>query len=293
MIQQKLKGTGVALVTPFTKDGQIDYPALDKLINHCIAGGVEYLVSLGTTGESVTLSKDEKIQVLEYTIQANNGRVPLVAGFGGNNTAELVSEISKFHFKGVDAILSVSPYYNKPTQAGIYAHYKSVAEASPVPVLLYNVPGRTGSNVKAETAIKLGEDFKNIIGIKEAAGDFAQAMQLAKYKPKDFLLISGDDNITMGLIAYGFDGVISVVGQAFPAIFTSMVRASLSGDFAKARDLHYKLNDITDMLFAEGNPAGVKHALRHLGVCNDTVRLPLVGLSQQLQQKLSSAIDEL
>lgn len=294
MIRSKLKGTGVALVTPFTKSGDIDYPGLEKLIDHCIKGGVEYVVSLGTTGESVTLLPEEKFDVLNFTIEKTAKRVPVIAGFGGNNTHYLIRhEIEEFHFKGVDAILSVSPAYNKPTQEGIFQHYKAVAAASPVPVILYNVPGRTSSNIKAETTLRLATEVHNIIGIKEASGDFGQCMQLVKNKPKDFLLISGDDNITLGLMAYGFDGVISVVGQAFPEIFTGMVRHCLKGDFVSARNEHYKLNDITDMLFADGNPAGVKAALEILGVCQKHVRMPLVDISATLRTKLEAAISGL
>ncbi|MCX6199065.1 MAG: 4-hydroxy-tetrahydrodipicolinate synthase [Bacteroidetes bacterium] len=292
MIQTKLRGTGVALVTPFTKKGKIDYKGLGKLIDHCIDGGVEYLVSLGTTGESVTLSKEEKAEVLRYTVEQNKGRVLVVAGFGGNNTAEIISELQTANLKGVDAVLSVSPSYNKPTQEGIYQHYKAVAAASPKPIILYNVPGRTASNMKAETTLRLAE-LKNIIGIKEASGDFNQCMQIVKGKPKNFLVISGDDNITLGLIAYGFDGVISVAGQAFPKIFTEMVRKSLANDMPEARKLHYKLNHITDMLFAEGNPAGVKCALEILGVCESHVRLPLVPVSKELKNKIHKAINGL
>lgn len=292
MIQSKLRGTGVALITPFTKTGEVDYAGLENLINHCITGGVEYLVSLGTTGESVNLSKEEKLEVLNFTVEKNAGRVPVVAGFGGNSTHGVIKDIEHFPFKGVDAVLSVSPFYNKPTQEGIFQHYKAIAASSPKPVILYNVPGRTASNMTAVTTLRLAE-VGNIIGMKEASGDFNQCMQLAKNKPKDFLLISGDDNITLGLIAYGSDGVISVVGQAFPAIFTEMVRQSLAGDFAKARALHYKLNDITDMLFAEGNPGGVKCALELLGVCRSELRLPLVPISDALRNKMKEAIKAL
>lgn len=293
MIQSKLRGTGVALVTPFNSKAEIDFSGLGKVINHCIDGGVEYVVSLGTTGESVNLSKEEKLEVLNYTISEVKGRVPVVAGFGGNSTHEVLKYIEKFHFNGVDAILSVSPYYNKPTQDGIIAHYKAIAAAAPRPIILYNVPGRTGSNMKAETTLRLANESENIIGMKEASGDFGQCMQIAKHKPKDFLLISGDDNITLGLIAYGMDGVISVVGQAFPKIFTEMVRQSLKGNFDKARELHYKLNDITDMLFAEGNPGGVKYALEVLGICESHLRLPLYPISEAIKAKMRKAIGEL
>lgn len=292
MIQSKLKGTGVALVTPFTSTGDVDFAGLEKLINHCITGGVEYLVSLGTTGESVTLTDDEKTDILNFTIEKNAGRVPLVAGFGGNNTRGIIKDIERFHFKGIDAILSASPSYNKPTQEGIYQHYKAIAKASPRPVILYNVPSRTASNMQAATTLRLSE-LDNIIGMKEASGDFGQCMQLVKNRPKDFLLISGDDNVTLGLVAYGFDGVVSVVGQAFPKIFSEMTRQSLVGNFVHARQLHYQLNDITDMLFAEGNPGGVKYALQLLGVCDNHVRLPLVEISDSLKKRMKQAVDNL
>jgi 4-hydroxy-tetrahydrodipicolinate synthase len=293
MIKNKLRGTGVALVTPFNPQGEIDFAGLGKVIDHSIKGGVEYLVSLGTTGESVVLSKEEKQEVLKFTVAHNAGRVPVVAGFGGNNTAELIKDIKAQDFRGIDAILSVSPYYNKPTQQGIIAHYKAVAAASPLPILLYNVPGRTGSNIAAATALQLAREESNIIGIKEASGDFTQAMQLVKNAPEDFLVISGDDNITLGLIAYGFHGVISVVGQAFPTIFTEMVRKALAGNFNEAKALHYKLNDITDMLFAEGNPGGVKFALELQGVCESHLRLPLVSISDTLKDKMKKAAPQL
>jgi 4-hydroxy-tetrahydrodipicolinate synthase len=293
MIQSKLRGTGVALVTPFTKSGDVDYSGLEKLINHCIEGGVEYLVSLGTTGESVTLGSEEKFDILNFTIEKNSGRVGLVAGFGGNDTDGVIRDIERFHFNGVDAILSVSPAYNKPTQEGIFQHYKAIAKVAPRPVILYNVPGRTSSNMLASTTLRLANEVDNIVGMKEASGDFNQCMQIIKNRPKDFIVMSGDDNITLGLIAYGFDGVISVVGQAFPRIFTDMVRMALKGNFEEARKLHYQLNDITDMLFMEGNPAGVKFALEYLGVCRSQVRLPLVGISEELKEKMKKAIDRL
>ncbi len=292
MIQSKLRGTGVALVTPFTKNGAVDFNGLEKVIDYSIKGGVEYVVSLGTTGESVNLDKQEKLDILKFTIEKTAGRVPVIAGFGGNSTHQVIKDIEQFHFKGVDAILSVSPYYNKPTQNGIIEHYKAVAAAAPRPVILYNVPGRTASNMLASTTLRLAE-VPNIIGMKEASGDFNQCMQIAKNKPKDFLLVSGDDNITLGLLAYGFDGVISVVGQAFPKIFTEMVRQGLKGNFEEAKALHYKLNDITDMLFAEGNPGGVKYALEVLGVCESHLRLPLVNISNELKKRMKSAIDKL
>jgi 4-hydroxy-tetrahydrodipicolinate synthase len=289
MIQKKLKGSGVALVTPFKANGDVDFNGLGKLIDHCINGGIEYLVSLGTTGESATLSKEEKLEILNYTIEYNKGRVPLVAGFGGNDTRAVIKDIEGFHFKGIDAILSVSPYYSKPTQAGIIAHYKAIAIAAPRPVILYNVPGRTGANMTAETTIALSAE-KNIIGIKEASGHLGQCMQIVMNTPKEFLKISGDDNITLPLIALGFDGVISVSGQGFPKQFSQMVRESLRDDFAAARKLHYQLVDITDMLFAEGNPGGIKYVLELLGICESTMRLPLVSISDALKVKIKKEL---
>lgn len=279
-------GTGVAMVTPFDADGQVDYQGLKNLINHLIDGGVEYLVSLGTTGESVTLSKEEKKKIWAYTAQINNGRVNLVAGIGGNNTQEIVEEVKSFDTNGYDAILSASPNYNKPTQEGIYQHYKAIAQASPLPVILYNVPGRTGSNVAAETTVRLAHDFKNIIGIKEASGNFDQLNQIMRDKPKEFLLISGDDPITLPMIALGGVGIISVVGNALPRQLSDMTRLCLQGDFKAAQKGHSDLIDFTRMLFAEGNPAGVKTALKYLGICGDGVRLPLVQVSTKLAEKI-------
>jgi len=288
MIQEKLKGSGVALVTPFKANGDVDFNGLGKLIDHCINGGIEYLVSLGTTGESATLSKEEKMEVLDYTIEYNKGRVPIVAGFGGNDTRAIIKDIEGFHFKGIDAILSVSPYYSKPTQAGIFAHYKAIADLAPRPVLLYNVPGRTSMNVSAETTIALSHE-KNIIGIKEASGNFGQCMQIVMNTPKEFLKISGDDNLTLPLLSLGFDGVISVSGQGFPKVFSQMVREGLKGELETARRLHYKLVDVTDMLFLEGNPGGIKYVLEVLGLCESHLRLPLVSISDELKAKIKAA----
>lgn len=288
---QQFRGTGIALVTPFNEDGSIDFDALRKVIEHDIKGGVEYLVSLGTTGETATLNKEEKLQVLRFTAEVVNKRVPLVAGFGGNDTRELVEAIKGFDFEGYDALLSASPYYNKPTQEGIYQHYKAVAEASPVPVILYNVPGRTSSNVTAETTLRLARDFENIIAVKEASGNFDQVMQIIKYRPEGFLVISGDDLITLPLIAAGADGVISVIGNAIPGDFSEMVRLALKSDFVAARKLHYKLTDLTNLLFAEGNPGGVKAVLQLLGIGTDQVRLPLWRISNELTNKLKAELE--
>jgi 4-hydroxy-tetrahydrodipicolinate synthase len=279
-------GTGVAMVTPFQADGQVDYDALEKLIDHLINGGVEYLVSLGTTGESATLSKEEKKQVFAFTAKTVNKRVLLVAGIAGNNTLETVAEIKAFNTAGYDAILSASPHYNKPTQEGIYQHYKAIAEAAPLPVILYNVPSRTGTSVSAETTVRLAKDFKNIIGIKEASGNFELLNQLMRDKPADFLVISGDDPISLPMIAMGAVGVISVVGNALPKQCSDMIRKCLKGDYKGAQPAHYSMIEFTRLMFAEGSPAGVKSALKHLGVCGDTLRLPLVPVSTGAAEKI-------
>lgn len=282
----KFHGTGVAVITPFQTDGQVDYDALGKLINYLIEGGVEYIASLGTTGESATLSSDERKKVWEFTSKAVNGRVNLLAGIGGNNTLEVVEQIKAFNIDGYDAILSASPHYNKPTQEGIYQHYKAIAEVTPLPVILYNVPGRTGSNISAETTVRLANDFKNIIGIKEASGNFDQLNQIARDKPEGFLLISGDDPISLPMIALGAVGVISVVGNALPRQMSDMIRTCLAGDFKSAQKGHSQLIDFTRLMFVEGSPAGVKTALKHLGICADTVRLPLVQVSSSTADKI-------
>ncbi|ASU35890.1 4-hydroxy-tetrahydrodipicolinate synthase [Mucilaginibacter xinganensis] len=284
----KFHGTGVAIVTPFQADGQVDYEALGKLINYLIDGGLEYIVSLGTTGESATLSNDERKQVWEFTAKAVNGRINLVAGIGGNNTHEVVEQIKDFNIAGYDAILSASPHYNKPTQEGIYQHYKAIAEVAPLPIILYNVPSRTGSNISAETTVRLAHDFKNIIGIKEASGNFDQLNQIMRDKPESFLLISGDDPISLPMIALGGVGVISVVGNALPRQMSDMIRTCLTGDFKAAQKGHSQLIDFTRLMFVEGSPAGVKTALKHLGICGDTVRLPLVQVSSGTAEKIIS-----
>ncbi|MFD0763950.1 4-hydroxy-tetrahydrodipicolinate synthase [Mucilaginibacter lutimaris] len=282
----KFHGTGVAMVTPFQANGQVDYDALQKLIDHLIDGGVEYLVSLGTTGESATLGKEEKKQVFAFTAKAVNKRVLLVAGIAGNNTLDVVAEIKAFDTTGYDAILSASPHYNKPTQAGIYQHYKAIAEAAPLPIILYNVPSRTGTSVSAETTVRLAKDFKNIIGIKEASGNFELLNQLFRDKPEDFLVISGDDPISLQMIAMGAVGVISVVGNALPREFSNMIRKCLAGDFKGALPSHYSIIEFTRLMFAEGSPAGVKSALKQLGVCGDTLRLPLVNVGADTEERI-------
>lgn len=283
-------GTGVAIVTPFRKDGSIDFRSLEKLIEHLIKGKVEYIVALGTTGESATLNKEEKAAVVEQILDVVNNRVPVVMGIGGNNTAEVIHCIEKSDLSRISAILSVSPYYNKPSQEGIYQHYKAIADASPLPIILYNVPSRTHSNITAETTLRLANDFENIIGIKEASGIMAQVMHLIKFRPKDFYVISGDDLITLPILACGGDGVISVVGNAFPKDFSEMTRQALKGNFAEARKLHYKLTEITDLLFADGNPGGIKAALEIMGICTNNLRLPLVPVNKKVYTALQEEI---
>lgn len=290
MANLDLTGTGVAIVTPFKKDGSIDFNALKKLVNHLINGKVEYLVVMGTTGESVTLSKEEKQKVIDCVVKENKKRLPLVLGVGGNDTAEVVNQISKVDTKAFSAILSVSPYYNKPSQEGIYQHYKTISKASKLPIILYNVPGRTASNIAWDTTIRLAKDFKNIIAIKEASGSVEQCMRIINNRPKNFLVISGDDNLTLPIIASGGDGVISVVANAFPKDFSDMVRAAIDDDMAEARKLHYKLMDITDQLFADGNPGGIKYALSLLKICDTYLRLPLVEPIDKVKQKLKDLI---
>jgi 4-hydroxy-tetrahydrodipicolinate synthase len=290
---QSLIGTGVALVTPFKKDFSVDTEALTKITNHVIEGGVEYLVILGTTAESATLNAEEKEVVIQTIVAANKGRVPMVLGVGGNNTSKVVEELKTRNLSQFAAILSVSPYYNKPTQEGIYQHFKAVSGASPIPVIVYNVPGRTSSNMLPATVIRLANDFKNIIGIKEAAGDIVQAMKLIQTKPEGFLVISGDDMITLPMVLAGGAGVISVIGEGFPKEFSEMVRLGLNKKVDEAYKLHYKLADSIDMIFEQGNPAGIKEVFKHLGLSENTVRLPLVNVDENLSVRLANFIKNL
>lgn len=285
-LTETLRGTGVALVTPFNTDGSIDFTALENLIDHVIGGKVEYIVTLGTTGETPTLSKKEKISIAEFTIDKVSGRVPVVVGIGGNNTAELVEDLKTFPLDKVVAVLSASPYYNKPSQEGIYQHYKVLAEASPKPILLYNVPGRTGRNMSAATTLRLAHDIPNIIGIKEASGDMQQCMEILRDKPADFLVVSGDDALALPQIACGMQGVISVAANAFPKEFSEMVRKSLLNDFSAARAINNTLIEVYDIMFAENNPAGVKGFLNELNLVLNEVRLPVVPLSEPLMNKV-------
>ena len=290
---QKFVGTGVALVTPFKKDFSIDTEALASIVNYVVNGGVEYLVVLGTTAESATLSNDEKGLVINTIIKANNKRLPLVLGVGGNNTLKVVEELKTRDLSGFDAILSVSPYYNKPTQEGIYQHFKAVSEASPLPIILYNVPGRTASNMLPSTVVRLANDFENIIAIKEAAGDIVQAMKLIQTTPKEFLVISGDDMITLPMVLAGGSGVISVIGEGFPKEFSEMVRLGLNRKVDDAYKLHYLLSDSIDMIFEQGNPAGIKEVFKTLGLSENTVRLPLVNVNEDLAIRINKFTNSL
>jgi 4-hydroxy-tetrahydrodipicolinate synthase len=290
---QSLIGTGVALITPFKNDFTIDIEALRRVVNFSIDGGIEYLVVLGTTAENAVLSTAEKELVISTVIEVNAGRLPLVLGVGGNNTLNVVAELKTRDLSSFVAILSVSPYYNKPTQEGIYQHFKAISEASPIPVILYNVPGRTASNMLPNTVIRLANDFDNIVGIKEAAGDLVQAMQLIKNKPKDFLIISGDDMIALPVILAGGSGVISVIGQGFPKEFSEMIRLGLNRKVDDAFKLQYILADCIDMIFEQGNPAGIKEVLSILGITDNFVRLPLVNVDESLSNRLDSFVKKM
>ncbi len=282
----KFKGLGVAMVTPFKASGEIDFEALKKLTQYLIDNNVDYLVVQGTTGESPVLSADEKNRVLDTVVEVNNGKLPIVYGIGGNNTLAVAQQLKNFTRKDVDAILSVSPYYNKPTQEGIFQHYKTISEASNHPIIVYNVPGRTSSNILADTTLKIANECENILAVKEASGNFEQIMELIQNKPNNFLVISGDDAITMPIIAAGGDGVISVVGNAFPKQFAHMVHAGLKHNVEKSREIHYQILPIIKYLFSEGNPAGVKEALKELGLMENYVRLPLVNVSEKTKNAI-------
>lgn len=287
---QSLIGTGVALVTPFKKDFSVDIEALQRIVNFSIDGGVEYLVVMGTTAENATLTTEEKELVIKTVVDVNKGRLPLVLGVGGNNTMQIVEELKTRDFSAFEAILSVSPYYNKPTQEGIYQHFKAIAEASPIPVILYNVPGRTASNMLPSTVVRLANDFENVVAIKEAAGDMAQAMQIIKNAPKDFLVISGDDMLALPIVLAGGAGVISVIGQGFPKEFSEMIRLGLNKKAADAFKTHYFLSDSIDMIFEQGNPAGIKQVFQALGIADNTVRLPLVSVDESLASRLNEFV---
>jgi 4-hydroxy-tetrahydrodipicolinate synthase len=283
---QSLIGTGVALVTPFKKDFSVDVEALIKIVNYQIDNGINYLVILGTTAENATLDSQEKELVIQTVIDANKGRLPLVLGVGGNDTRKVVSELQTRDLSPFVAVLSVSPYYNKPTQEGIYQHFKAVANASSIPVILYNVPGRTASNLLPVTIVRLANDFKNIVAVKEAAGDIVQAMRILQHKPKDFLVISGDDMMTLPMILAGGSGVISVIGEGFPKQISQMVNLALQRKVDEAYQIHYLLTDVIDMIFEQGNPAGIKEIFKSLGLSTNSMRLPLVNVDANLANKL-------
>lgn len=285
----KFQGTGVAIITPFKDDLTVDYNALSNLVNYNIDNGTDYIVISGTTGESVTITKEEKQQIVSCIIEANKGRVPLVLGIGGNNTAEVVNEIESIDLSQIDAILSVSPYYSKPTQEGIYQHFKTISKACPVDVIMYNVPGRTSSNMLPETVIRLAKDFDNIIAVKEAAGHMQQYLELLKAAPNDFDIISGDDDLALSVVLAGGAGVISVIGQALPKQFSKMIRLGLEGKNKDAYTLHFQLMDIINLIFSENNPAGIKAVLEELNLAKSHVRLPLVEASTSLKQDVKEA----
>jgi 4-hydroxy-tetrahydrodipicolinate synthase len=289
---QKFIGTGVALITPLKDDLSVDFDALIKLVNFNIENGTDYLVINGTTGESATITKEEKQQIIEVLINTNNKRLPLVLGVGGNNTLEVVKELKTRDFTGIDGVLSVAPYYSKPTQEGFYQHYKALAETTDLPIILYNVPGRTAKNMEPATTLRLARDFSNIVGVKEAGNNQQQYNMLLKDKPADFLIISGDDDLALGVALAGGSGVISVIGQAFPAAFSKMINLGLAGKNKEGYDIHFKMMDIVDYIFEENNPAGIKTVLQELGICKNDVRLPLVKASEALQAKIAKFVAE-
>ncbi len=292
MKQEQFIGTGTAMITPFTDEGKVDFTSFEKLIEYNISNGVDYLVFLGTTGEAATLTAEEKEQILDFAVARVKGRVPVVAGYASNSTKTVVDAINHYHFKGIDAILSTSPYYNKPNQEGIFQHYKQVANASPVPVIIYNVPGRTGSNIKAETTLRIAREIDNIFAIKEASADLIQCMDIVSNKPEDFMVISGEDPLTLPMTSFGMDGVISVSANVVPGYFSSMVRKALQGEYSEATKLHFKILKLTKLLFADGSPAGAKCALKHLGYCGDTLRLPLVNVNMDVEQEIQQTLTQ-
>lgn len=293
MINNKLTGMGVALITPFKTDESIDFDALGRIVDHQIKNGTDYLVVCGTTAETPTLTEKEKDEITRFVIQKNAGRLPIVLGVGGNNTKAVVEKLKTTDFRGIDAILSVTPYYNKPSQEGLYQHYAAIAKASPLPVILYNVPGRTGVNMLASTTLRLANEFSNICAVKEASGNFTQIDDIIKNKPRDFMVISGDDGITFPLITLGAVGVISVIGNAFPREFSRMVRLALQGDYAGSRQIHHRFTELIELLFVEGNPAGVKSMLAVMGMIENVLRLPLVPNTIKTYEKIRLVLNEL
>lgn len=290
---KKFKGTGVAIVTPFKNDSSIDFSALGRIVNHIINGRVNYIVVLGTTGESATLTADEKQAVISYVLEVTDNRVPIVAGFGGNNTQEVINAIRNTDITGVEAILSVAPYYNKPNQRGLLQHFKAIATCSPVPVILYNVPGRTCSNISAETCVELAHECENIIAVKEASGDLGQMMKIIRDKPENFSLISGDDLLTLPVIAAGGSGVISVLANAYPGPWSEMVNNSLKSNFKSARDIQTRFIEMIELLFADGNPSGIKAVLSAMNLCQNNLRLPLVPVNKTVYSRIQKAVADL
>jgi 4-hydroxy-tetrahydrodipicolinate synthase len=290
---KKFKGTGVAIVTPFQNDSSIDFAALGRVINHVINGGVNYIVAMGTTGESVTLTKDEKKALISYVIESIDKRVPLIVGIGGNNTQEVINCIRHTNMTGIDGILSVAPYYNKPGQRGLFQHFKAIATCSSVPVIIYNVPGRTCCNISADTCLELAHECENIVAVKEASGDITQIMKIIKDKPENFSVISGDDMMTLPIVAAGGAGVISVLANAFPAQCNELVSHSLKGNFKSAREIQFRFLEMIDLLFIEGNPSGVKAMLNLMSVCQNILRLPLVPVSRTIYTRIQKAIEEI
>ena len=289
---KKFKGTGVAIVTPFKNDSSIDFAALGRVVNHVITGGVNYIVVMGTTGESATLTRDEKKAIIAYVAEVNDGRVPLVTGIGGNSTQEVINCIRQSNLTGVDGILSVAPYYNKPNQRGLFQHFKAIATCSPVPVIMYNVPGRTCSNISSETCIELANECENIIAIKEASGDMAQIMRIIRGKPDNFSVISGDDMLTIPIIASGGSGIISVLANAFPLATSELVSHTLKNNYKSARELQLRYLEIIELLFIDGNPSGVKAMLSIMNICQNNLRLPLVPVSRTVYSRIQKAIEE-
>lgn len=290
---KRFRGTGVAVVTPFKNDSSIDFSALGRVINHVIEGGVDYIVALGTTGESATLSKEEKTAIISYFVEIIDKRVPLVVGVGGNNTQEIINVVRNIDLTGINAILSVAPYYNKPSQKGLFQHFKTFATSCPLPVILYNVPGRTGCNISSDTCLELANECENIIGIKEASGDLAQIMRIVKDKPSDFLVISGDDMLIIPVIAAGGEGVISVLANAYPAETSRIVNSALKNDFGKARETQFRMMEMIYLLFADGNPAGIKSILSQMNLCQNELRLPLVPVGKPVLQRIEKAVKEI
>lgn len=287
----ELRGLGVAMATPFQENGKVDFAGLEKLVKH-LHEGAHYLVVMGTTGEAVTLSEEERFSILDFVLEINSKKLPVVFGMGGNDTARLADEMSRFDRKGVSAFLTASPAYNKPTQEGVYRHYRALSQASPLPIIMYNVPGRTASNISPETVKRIAEDAPKVIGIKEAAGQIEQVMELRRILPEDFLLISGDDPLFLPHMACGGDGIISVLGNVAPKRFRAIYELSLAGDFEAARKIHLELLPLIELLFAEGNPGGVKEALKHLGICDHHLRLPLYPVTEGLSEKIARALNK-